>query len=313
MQLSSTQGSDKPRASRPSRIPGIVRAELRKALGANPWFWLPLAVGCALAIGSAAYCYTIFRNTLQLSLSLNKSYSSLGCFALWMPVYNYGIFFGVFTLTWPLLVAAPYAWSWGVERRRGVLQQEALRTSRKRCYRAKATAAFISGALVVLVPYLLNLIICACFAPAAPVWASDQGYIGIFQDAPLSSLFYQHPFVFCLVWSVIASIIAGLWATTVLVFTLFIRRPAEAIIGSYVVLYLLAFISAQVRSAIAGVVGRNQSALNILGWDPLSLNLFQVLSPSTGRGGTEWLIIVLVLLALASIIVPLLHRREDLL
>lgn len=297
-----------------SLIPGIVRAELRKALGANPWFWLPLAAGCALAVGSAAYCHTIFQNSLETALAYNKNYSSLSCFVFWMPVYNYGIFAGVFTLTWPLLAAAPYAWSWGAERRRGVLQQEALRTNRRTCYHAKAVATFLSGALVVLVPYLLNLTICACYAPAAPVWASDQGYVAIFQDDPFSSLFYLRPLAFSLVWSVIASVIAGLWATTVLSLTLLIERPAEAITGSYVVLYLLVFVSAQVRTAIIGAVGLgDQKVLNILSSAPLSLNLFRIVSPSIGRSGTEWLIIALVLLALASIVVPRMRMKKDLL
>lgn len=307
----------RPHTQRSAWISGIVRAELRKALGANPWFWLPLAAGCVLAVGSAAYCHTIFQNTLEMALAYwdtkNMGYSGLSCFALWMPVYNYGIFTGVFTLTWPLLVAAPYAWSWGAERRRGMLQQEALRTDRKGCYRAKAVAAFLSGALVVLVPYLLNLVICACYAPAAPVWASGW-FITIFQDAPLSSLFYHHPLVFCLVWSVVAGIVAGLWATAVLSLTLLIEHPAEAITGSYVVLYLLVFVSAQVRTAIIGVAGlRDQKILDILSSAPLSLNLFQVLSPSTGLGGTEWLVIVLAVLALASLILPRIRMREDLL
>lgn len=299
------------------RIPGIVRAELRKALGANPWFWLPLAAGCALAVGSAVYSGTIFRNSLEMALAYGKNYSSLSCYTLWMPTYNYGIFTGVFTLIWPLLTAAPYAWSWSSERRRGVLQQEALRTDRKGCYRAKAAAAFLSGALVVLVPYLLNLVICACYAPAAPVWASDQGYVAIFKDSPLSSLFFCHPLVFCLVWSVVAGIVAGLWSTAVLSLTLLIEHPAEAITGSYVVLYLLVFASAQVRTAIIGTVGavdpRNQKLFDILRWRPLSLNLFQVLSPSTGLGGTEWLVLVLAVLALASLILPRIRMREDLL
>lgn len=314
---STEKGSSGLHAPRASWIPGIVRAELRKALGANPWFWLPLAAGCALAVGSAVYCHTIFQNTLETALAYNKNYSVLSCFAFWMPVYNYGVFTGVFTLIWPLLTAAPYAWSWGAERRRGVLQQEALRTNRRTCYHAKAVAAFLSGALVVLVPYLLNLIICACYAPAAPVWASDQGYVAIFQDSPLSSLFYNHPLVYCLVWSVVAGVIAGLWSATVLSLTLLIERPAEAITGSYVVLYLLVFVSAQVRMTIVGTVGavdpRNQKLFDILRWRPLSLNLFQVISPSTGRGGTEALVIALVLLALASIVVPRMRMKKDLL
>lgn len=307
------KGSDRSQKLRPPWIPGTVRAELRKALGANPWFWLPLAAGCALAVGSAAYCHTIFQNSLEMALAYNRPYSSLSCFVFWMPVYNYGIFTGMFKLAWPLLAAAPYAWSWGAERRRGVLQQEIMRAGRGACYRAKAVAAFLSGALVILVPYLLNLIICACYAPASPVWATDQGFTGIFQDAPLSSLFYHHPFAFCLAWSVIASVVAGLWATTVLSLTLLIERPVEAITGSYVILYLLVFASEQVKTAIMGVVGYDdQRLLDILRSAPLSLNLFKVLSPSTGIGGTERLIIALVLLALASIIVPRMRLREDL-
>lgn len=311
---STEKGSGGSHTPHPSWIPGIVRAELRKALGANPWFWLPLAAGCVLAVGSAAYCHTIFQNTLEMALAYNKNYSILSCFAFWMPVYNYGVFTGVFTLIWPLLAAAPYAWSWGAERRRGVLQQEALRTNRRTCYHAKAVAAFLSGALVVLVPYLLNLTICACYAPAAPVWASDQGYVAIFQDDPFSSLFYLRPLTFSLVWSVIAGVVAGLWATTVLSLTLLIERPAEAITGSYVVLYLLVFVSAQVRTAIIGAVGLgDQKVLNILSSAPLSLNLFRIVSPRIGRSGTEWLIIALVLLALASIVVPRMRMKKDLL
>ena len=89
----------------------LIKAELRKAFGANPWFWASLAVGMAFAVGSAIHSATVFQNTLDMALKYwNESdalYSATGCFSFWMLVSPSEWPTGVFILIWPLLAALP--------------------------------------------------------------------------------------------------------------------------------------------------------------------------------------------------------------
>lgn len=66
----------------------LIKAELKKAFGANLWFWASLAVGMGFAVASAARSATVFTNTLEMALKYwNESdalYSATSCFSFWM-------------------------------------------------------------------------------------------------------------------------------------------------------------------------------------------------------------------------------------
>lgn len=292
------------------RFNALARVELRKALGENPWFWLSLAAGCALALFSAYEDSIVFNNTLDLALEYwdesDVLYSAASCFHFWMLVNSYELASGIFRMVWPLLAALPYAWSWHAEIKSGLLDQQYARADRRACLAAKLLATFYSGAVAVALPALVSLIACACFAPATPVWVSDLIYVGVTSSAPLSQLFYSAPLAFCLVWTLIVGCVAGLWATTVASLAVLMRSFLQAAVASYLVLHVLSFLGSQAHTLLYGVLPDEIQLSALTG-----LDVFRVVFVVSEPGQTQLLLFVLVTLTAFSGVVFVLRRRRD--
>ncbi len=295
-----------------SRTRRLVATDLRKAFGANPWFWGALAVGLALAALSAVQTAAVFQNTLELALKYwDKSdalYSAASCFAFWMPVDPSQWPMGVYLLIWPLLAALPYAWSWSAEKNAGLVAQQVARASRLECFAAKAVATFLSSAAVVAVPFLANLVMCACVAPASVNWVSDVLYLGVTSDAPFSTLFYNAPLAFCLLWTMVAAVVASLWAVLVLALTALLDNFAPTLVASYLVLHMLSYVGSQLSTILLAQVGEDiaRSAL-------LSLNLFSVVGVRSQPDAAAALIAAAAILVLGSALAAGLSLSRDVL
>ena len=290
----------------------LIKAELRKAFGANPWFWASLAVGMAFAVGSAIHSATVFQNTLDMALKYwNESdalYSATGCFSFWMLVSPSEWPTGVFILIWPLLAALPYAWSWSAEKSVGLVAQQTARASRLSCLGAKALATFLTAAVVIAAPLLANLVMCACVAPASPNWVSDVLYLGVTRDAPLSELFYNVPLAFCLLRTLVAALVAGLWAVLVLSLTALLDNFAPTLVASYLVLHVLSYVGSQLSAILLTWVGSDVSRSALV-----SLDLFSVLGVRSQPDATAALAVSVALLALLFALASGLALRRDVL
>lgn len=290
----------------------VLRPELKKAIWSNPWFWVAQSIGCGLALFAACHDKVIFDNTLAYAVEhwneVDSLYSAASCFAFWMPLRSSELAPGVFLMIWPLLTAIPYAWSWCSERQSGMLAQLFLRAPRQCCVGAKAVACMASGALSVALPFMVNLAVCACFAPASPVWVSDILYIGVSEDAPLSSLFYTLPFVFCIAWTCVASVIAGLWGATVLAVSALLDNYVQSVFASYLVLHIAAYVGGQAGWLLVESFPflSDVSAL-------LSANLFEVVSVNSAPGAVWELLAFSVVLAALSVMLLGLRMGRDVL
>ncbi len=295
-----------------SRTRRLIATDLRKAFGTNPWFWGALAVGLALAALSAVQTAAVFQNTLELALKYwDKSdalYSATSCFAFWMPVDPSQWPMGVYLLIWPLLAALPYAWSWSAEKNAGLVAQQVARAPRLECFAAKAVATFLSAAAVVAVPFLANLVMCACIAPASPNWVSDVLYLGVTSDAPFSTLFYNAPLVFCLLWTVVAAVVAGLWAVLVLALTALLDNFAPTLVASYLVLHMLSYVGSQLSTILLAQVGEDIARSSLL-----SLNLFSVVGVRSQPDAVATLIAAVAVLVLGSALAAGLSLKRDVL
>ena len=290
----------------------LIKAELKKAFGTNPWLWASLAVGMGLATASAVQSATVFRNTLEMALKYwNESdalYSATSCFSFWMPVGPSEWPMGVFILVWPLLAALPYAWSWNTEKRAGLVAQQTARASRPSCFVDKAIATFLSAAVAIAVPLLANLVMCACSAPASPNWVSDVLYLGVTRDAPLSTLFYNAPLVFCLIWTLVAAVLAGLWAVLVLGLTMLLDNFAPTLVASYLVLHVLSYVGGQLSAILLTWAGPDVSRSALV-----SLDLFSVMGVRSQPDAAWALVAAIAILALLSVSLSTLSMKRDIL
>lgn len=290
----------------------LVRPELRKALLCNPWFWGSVAVGLILAFHSAWQSSVIFGNTLELAEEYwdvsDSLYSAASCYTFWMLVNPYQSSPGIFIMIWPLLAAIPYAWSWAAEEKSGVLAQYCSRANRGACLASKVIATFLSGGLAVGIPVIANLVACACFAPATPVWVSDILYVGIDRFTPLSSLFYNNPLVFSMAWTLIVILVSGVWATLVSALSMVVGSYLESLVASYLFLHVLAFLGSQLHTLLGSSLGDGW-----LGAVPVSLDLLFVPAVRSAKDGIGLLIAATAGFVAISITIPYLKRSRDIL
>lgn len=290
----------------------LFRVELKKALGRNPWFWGALGIGVFLALYSAAQMGLIFSNTLDLALRYwNESdalYSATSSFASWMPLRSFDFAPGIFLMLWPLLAVIPYAWSWHSERNSGLIGQQVSRASRRACYAAKMTATFVSGALCVCLPFVVNLVANACLAPSSRVWVSDVLYVGVTFAAPFSSLFYTNPLAFCALWTLVAGFVAGLWAMMIGSLSALIGSFMETSVAAYLLLHVLAYVGSQVRTMLEGALPDDMVRSSLL-----SLNVFEVVSVRSQPDAAIALLVTVGVLVLSSGVLLAWSLRRDVL
>lgn len=288
----------------------LVRSELRKALWTNPWFWISIGIGCTLALLAALRDSVIFQNTLDLAREYwdvsDSLYSATSCFSFWMLIDSSELARGIFRMVWPLLASLPYAWSWQAESKSGFLDQQYARTDRRTCLAAKLLATFISGASAIALPALINLISCACFAPASPVWVSDVLYLGVTSDAPLSALFYTAPLVFCLVWTFVVGCAAGLWATAVASFSLFMGSFLQAAVASYLILHVLSFLGSQAHTILSGILSDEALRSSLV-----SLDTFRIVFVISAPGQLQYLLLAFIVLVAFSGSIFALNWHKD--
>ena len=190
----------------------------------------------------------------------------------------------------------------------GLVTKKTARDSRPLFLGAKALATFLTAAVVIAAPLLANLVMCACVAPASPNWVSDVLYLGVTRDAPLSELFYNVPLAFCLLWTLVAALVAGLWAVLVLSLTALLDNFAPTLVASYLVLHVLSYVGSQLSAILLTWVGSDVSRSALV-----SLDLFSVLGVRSQPDATAALAVSVALLALLFALASGLALRRDVL
>lgn len=219
----------------------LLRLELKKAL-AGKWFIVSVLVGCAIATASALMNIRIDSTSATIGIDnlatkyFDFSYSS--CYKYWLAVDYVQPFSYLFFWLWPLLSAMPFAWSYCAERKSGYAAQLITRAGKTSYLASKAIASFVSGALAITIPLMLNFAILACMIPARTPDVSSVQFFGIYEESPFSELFYNNPAAYCFVYLAISFFFGGTWALFSFSLSLVVRNRIALIIGPYIALLL---------------------------------------------------------------------------
>ena len=228
----------------------MIRTELKRALTGKS-FKFALVIGIAIAIAAAvsAISTEFFRWDIwdkywinsDGSMNKNPQIAVSTLYRCWIGG-DYSPFSMAFYYFLPLLAAIPFSWSLADEIKSGYRKQAIVRCGRERYYFPKYIAAFISGALVVAIPLIINYIIVACFIPARMPDPGESIWYAIFMSSFCSKLFYTLPLLYDLIIILIDMIFAGFWASLCLSLGFFIKNKAAIIILPYILLLLHQFI-----------------------------------------------------------------------
>ena len=191
----------------------VLKMEVRRALG-NYRFFAALAAGLFL----------VFWHFIQFSIpymAYQEVYSN-GYMLYPHNVYErcmlgdiYGLQVHIFALCLPVLAALPFGASAYEDTRGGYDQNILSRTDRKYYFTAKCAAAFLSGALVVLIPVLTDFLLNMCLYPTIR-GDITTGWDGAAIGGMLPEFYYAHPFFYTLmIWSFIG-LFGGIYAVMAL-------------------------------------------------------------------------------------------------
>lgn len=277
--------------------------EVGKSLS-NRWFFLSLFVGCVFAVLSAMGNIGFYDESLSYALpSLSMidpevSSISLFRFLLFTDYLQYAT--ELFYALLPLLAAMPYSWSLAQERRIGYFQTISIRVRPQVYLCFKGAAAFVSGALAVSLPLLVNLVIEACFIPAYPPSPTSAFFTGMYGSMLWSSLFYTDPASYCVLFIALHAGFSGLWATFVLMLGLFVDDGTRLIAGSFVFLYLFQAFEYQIAAAVTG------TGTDYLDFSPLTF----LRGTAIGGNTSEWSFVPWVVGLIVIIVAFIVHQRN---
>ena len=255
-------------------LQNCIKTELRKALG-NYLFFLSLAIASGIAIWSAiqnisaATAYYSFIASLQAGSGImkNPEYASVTLFNSWIGQDYTSVATTLFFTLLPILCVLPYSWSFFSERKSGYIRQIVSRSNRKTYFLSKYIATFSAGALVILIPMLINFMLVSSFVPAISPNRNYDIYYNVPSANMGAELFYSHPYLFVLMRMVIAGLYSGLIAAFVIGLSFFVKNRFAILLIPFIAFLTLNYFS----ESLVVKFGVELSPINFLGGTSLGI------------------------------------------
>ena len=214
-----------------------IRSELKKAL-MNKMLYISIAIGllfCAWDVLENIEKIKEFNENLAWAVSYkgarqNTSHFGYSLFYLWMGLFPNTRGANLFYTIWPALAPMAYGWSYINERRSGVYNQIASRTSARTYYVSKYIAVFVSGGIAVGLPVLLNLLANALVCPFSPI---PVAYGPVNNGLFMSEMYYTHPWIYGLAWCGMTFLCGGVAACLCFVVGTKLRHGVMVMLAPY--------------------------------------------------------------------------------
>lgn len=225
----------------------LIGLELRKAFF-NKWFLLTFGLACLLAISASAQEYNQMMKDAT-GFGSNKYYfpvEILSVFMQWMLVNGGHSQEILFFILLPLFSLLPFTWSLLSEQNSSYSAHVIARSSQGEYYGAKLIAVFLSAAVVVGIPLILNFVIDMCFAPFIMPDVREYMLFAIYKGDLWSDIFYTNPLLYCFLFTGLLTFFSGCWACFVTGLSFFIKKRSSLIFVSYLSLLVLKFVNEEI-------------------------------------------------------------------
>ncbi len=205
----------------------------------------------------------------------------------WGSVYSY-----LYFLLIPIFISVVYGDSITFDKTSGYYKNIVIRGSRKKYYQSKLLSSFVSGGTVVLIPLIVNMLMCMSVLPHV-VSDPAAGASVITRQAFMVLLYFSHPLIYTFVYMLIIFVFCGLMSSL------------TVMIGSITDNRFLPLILPEIVYMFANLLC--QSTMNQK-WSP-----FCFLSPSQRAIANPWIILFEMLLMIVLIVILYLFnvKREE--
>lgn len=239
----------------------IFRIELRKAFD-NPRFLAAVSVASAIAVLSAVTAIMPYMREQQIRIQINlaspDNYMNpdlpmYTLFSRWIGQTYNNMAASLFYLLLPAFAVYAYSWSYFDERQNGYVRNVIVRIGRWRYFFPKYIVTFISGAVTVMIPMVLNLLLVSSVLPAIRPDVYYDIYNGMCSGNMGVEIYYEHPWVFVLLRLGMAGICGGLCAVLVLTLSFFIHNRFEVLLIPFILLLVIQYFSEMFQTYIAEI------------------------------------------------------------
>lgn len=199
----------------------MLKIEFKK-LFRSVMFWAALAIMLVIAILSAVYmienCGSYNPDIIEAVFIKDGQFTSnpdmpiMGFYQSWIGGESLSLMCLLFYTLIPVAAALAYSWSYHTEKKCGYLKNIASRTHKKCYFIAKSIVVFCSGCLVILIPLVVNVFVVSAFVPLYHTWAGYIMYNHIYFGDLWADLFFSNPFMHMVLYVLLDTIYAGLFA-----------------------------------------------------------------------------------------------------
>ncbi len=201
-----------------------------KRLMLSPSFWGTLCIGCAIAIWHF-FVYILPYDPVQFSvLPLNVYQNWMGAHLANLQAYW---FFKII----PLLAVIPEAGQFFTELRNGYANTQVVRIGRKKYFRIKGIATFISGGMAVTIPLIVNFLLTAA---KYPLLLPDTD-IATGPDLICygTALYYTHPMFYLIVYGLVIFLVSGCIALGAILLMFFFEFNTMGMLLPFIIWYAM--------------------------------------------------------------------------
>ncbi|MDD6071573.1 MAG: hypothetical protein PUC12_12305 [Clostridiales bacterium] len=191
----------------------------------------------ALIVGISIVLWHQWQYVWNPSVSLYNCYCPESVYYNWIGASCFPIQSYLFYMILPILASLPAGLSYFMDLHTGYYRQLYLRNRKKEYLTAKYISAFLSGGFAVVIPLIISIYMTAMRFPALrPEEIMDYGpnrtSVGFF-------LFYEHPWLYILLFLAIDFVFAGGFATISLLSSFFTEQKFAILIMPFAFCYLL--------------------------------------------------------------------------
>ena len=214
----------------------MFKAQMRLMIKSNQFLFALTAMIAFVTLGFILNCISYFGSDIvavpmaNLLTVFNKSSLDMS--------------FSIFSLAFPLFTALGFSDSFFTERKSHITDICLLRKNADSYYFSKLSAVFVSGLLIMLIPLLINFIVCIITFPAfsTSVGSSASALnLSAYKNEEASvifqSLFVKHPYLRSLLSLALVSLTGGLVATITYQFSFFYNRSRIILLCSFFAVY----------------------------------------------------------------------------
>ena len=216
----------------------ILKLELKRSLF-NKWTLISFGI---VSLICALQCIEVYENRIaEIQYLLDKGYEVNANICYETPYSNWilcykSMHFVVLLYIAPLLVVLPHGVSYYSDYKSGYIKQILTRVSMKQYTRAKYISTFISGGSILIITMIIQFMVLATFLPLH----KPQIHHGMLSGEITFGieLFYEHPFVFTLMWWIIGFVASGVFACIALIVSKFISNYFSILITPFVISFV---------------------------------------------------------------------------